>query len=276
MEEGGAKPDSAKDTLRNEWKKLVESEERLRFWKQMVRWDLCVRELEHLGDDIKNKFRSDSMKGGSSEKEVVRICMKLKLKDERRHQRELKERRNKRRKELEREIDSPRKFKKIASQLNVEAAKWRKLERRKYTDKATHLKKIREEEEEKALLKCPEEIISYKDVIVFNKKEMEKLNKELVEVSMIGDVELDDDERALLRLPPKFATRRRLDTLDMRTDFEMGAAKLRYQIHKEDTFKEISEEDELENKCKRRKHLDDDERKDMEKMDAIEAEGRRV
>ena len=101
MEEGGRKQDTVKDALRDEWKKLIECEERLRFWKVMVGWDLCVRELAHLGEDLKSKFRSESMQGGSSDKEVVRLMMKLKLKDERKHQRELKERRNRKRKELE-------------------------------------------------------------------------------------------------------------------------------------------------------------------------------
>ena len=91
---------------------------------------------------------------------------------------------------------------------------------------------------------CPGEIIEFKDVIVFNKVEMEKMRKEVVEISTIGDVKLDEDERALLKLPPKFATRRKVDLVDMRTDLEMGAAKLRYSIHKENTFKEIGKEDE--------------------------------
>ena len=94
---------------------------------------------------------------------------------------------------------------------------------------------------------------------------------------MIGEVKLDQDERALLMLPPKFATRRKLDTLDMRTDFEMGAAKVRYQIHKEDSYKEIEEEENVdENICKRRRQLAVEETEDMDKMDMTEAEGRRV
>ena len=74
---------------------------------------------------------------------------------------------------------------------------------------------------------------------------MERISKEVVEVTRIGEVDLDEDERALLMLPPKFALRRKLNEVDMRTDIEIGAAKLRYQIHKENSFKEISEEDEI-------------------------------
>ena len=104
------------------------------------------------------------------------------------------------------------------------------------------------------------------------------MRKEIVEVSTIGEVNLDEDERALLKLPPKLATRRKLEFADMRTDIEMGAAKIRYDTHKENSFKDIGEEDEIEDnrKMKRRKQLTEEERKDMEQMDEIEAEGRRV
>ena len=63
MEEGGYGRD-IKEDVRNTWKKLVESEERLKFWKNMVGLKLCVREVENLGEDLKNKFRSEVMKGG--------------------------------------------------------------------------------------------------------------------------------------------------------------------------------------------------------------------
>ena len=68
MEEGGGRQDSvhgstnvAKDNLRDLWKKLIESEERLNFFRKMVGWELNVREIEHLGDDLNNKFKSDRM-----------------------------------------------------------------------------------------------------------------------------------------------------------------------------------------------------------------------
>ena len=57
MEEGGNGRES-KDKLRNSWRKMIESEERLKFWKNMVGLELGVREIENLGDDIKQKFRS--------------------------------------------------------------------------------------------------------------------------------------------------------------------------------------------------------------------------
>ena len=70
MEERGTRqdyePTAAKDSLRDKWRKLIESEERLLFFKKMVGMGLNVRELEHLGEDLNNKFRSETMKGGKS------------------------------------------------------------------------------------------------------------------------------------------------------------------------------------------------------------------
>ena len=136
IEEGGKGQDAVKNSLRNKWKKLVECEERLRFWKRMVGKGMSVRELAHIGEDIKNKFRSESMKEGNREQEVVNLVMMLKLKDERRHAKELKERRNETRKELESLVESSRQFKKIIKMLNKEATNLRKVERCKYNKKA--------------------------------------------------------------------------------------------------------------------------------------------
>ena len=59
----------------------------------MLEWGVGIRELEHMGDEIKEKFRSEKMKGGRSEREVVMLVMSLKLRDEKKHRKELKERR---------------------------------------------------------------------------------------------------------------------------------------------------------------------------------------
>ena len=135
MEEGG----SRQNNLRNAWRKLVESEERLRFWKKVVGWEVGVREIEHLGDDLKDKFRSMQMRGGQCERKVVSLVMESKLKDEKKLQRELKREKEKRRKDLEKDCNSKRLFTKIISKVNSKAKNWRNTERKKR-------KKLTEEE----------------------------------------------------------------------------------------------------------------------------------
>ena len=62
---------------------------------------------------------------------------------------------------------------------------------------------------------CPEELSDYCGISIFKKEKMLALVKEKVEVSVIGEVKLDQDEKDLLCLPPKFAIRRRLKSIDM-------------------------------------------------------------
>ena len=238
-----------------------------------------VRELEYLGEELRAKYRSDRMKKGGSEKEVVSLAMKLKLRDDQRHLHELQKERNKRREELRLALDGEKRFSRVMSKINTEIKKVRQKERIKFERKVSHLKDIKIKEEIKKLEECPEEIIKYKDVKIFSKTEMDKLSKEKVEITRIGEIELDENETALLSLPPKFAVRRRLCSISMQTDVEMGMSKVRYQIQKEDSVREIGENDELEGhekKNKKRKLLSAEEIDELEEIERIEAEGRRV
>ena len=144
-EEGGMRQSEevikAKNDFRDGWRKLVESEERLKFFKRMVGWNLEVREIEHLGEDLNNKFRSERMRNAKSEKEVIGLIMKLKLKDERKYQRERKHIRNNYREKLM-QLTSKQQLGIILSTVNRESKRWRKLERSKYNKKIEHIKNI--------------------------------------------------------------------------------------------------------------------------------------
>ena len=271
IEDGGKRLDAVRDA----WRKQIESEERLKFWRKMVGWGLSVREVQHLGEEIHNKYRSENMKLGMSEKVVVKMITDLKLKDEKKHQRELKCIRNEK-KELLAKGTSNSNFKKLISKVNNEAKKWRRVEKSKYNTKANHLFNLRQMEEENKLQTCPAEISTYKNIKVFNKIEMEAMKKEKVEIESIGDVELDPDEKALLSLPPKFAVRRKLSKLDQKTDLELCMAKVRMQTHKENRIREIEGNNNIEKKSKKPKVLNEDETKDLEELDKLEAEARQI
>ena len=91
--------------------------------------------------------------------------------------------------------------------------------------------------------------------------------KDILKVKKIGELELDSDEEALLKLPPKFAVRRRLCSIEMKTDLEMGVLKVRYQIHKEEDDKDSKDAEYKEdigndtNENKRRRVLTKDEKR---------------
>ena len=162
--EAGGQRKETKDRLRNVWRKQVESEERLKFLKRMVGVNIGVRETEHIGENIVEKFRSEKMKRGESEQEIVKLIMNMKLKDEKCHQRELKREKQSIRSELEGEFEGENSFRRIISDLNYEAKRWRKMERNRFQKKEKHLKGVREKIELEEMEKCPEEIETYKEL----------------------------------------------------------------------------------------------------------------
>ena len=125
---------------------------------------------------------------------------------------------------------------------------------------------------------CPSEIEEFSEVSIFSKEKMMLLKKETVNVTVIGDVKLDSDERQLLCLPPKFAVRRRLKSIDMKTDLEMGLAKVRLQINKEKMVRVETEGEKwsTEMNKKRPRLLDKEEIKDLEETDKVDAESRQT
>ena len=101
------------------------------------------------------------------------------------------------------------------------------------------------------------------------------MSKEEVKVETIGKVKLDKDEKELLKLPPKFAVRKKLNSVAMEVDSEMCMAKVRYQKKKEDLVKEFEDEETEENNKKRMK-LKSEEIEDLEVLERLNAEARRI
>ena len=65
----------------------------------------------------------------------------------------------------------------------------------------------------------------------------------------------------------------------MKTDIECAAAKVRYQVRKEDEVRKLEDDlvDEIGKNCEKRKRmLNSDEKKDLENLEKLEAESRRV
>ena len=109
------------------------------------------------------------MKVGRNEREVISLIMGLKLIDEKKHQKELKERRNREKETWRLEIEGIRQYKRLTSLLNNEARKYRKIERTNYNQKFLHQKNIRQKDEERQLTECHTEINEYKEILVFNR-----------------------------------------------------------------------------------------------------------
>ena len=89
-----------------------------------------------------------------------------------------------------------------------------------------------------------------------------------------------EEEKEVLKLNPKFAVVERLDSENMEIETEMGLAKYRYQIIREDEIMDDLEDEVMEEnkeiKVKKRRRLNEEEEKLMEEMEIIEAESRQI
>ena len=83
----------------------------------------------------------------------------------------------------------------------------------KYRQKIDHLGNVRRKEEEKrkSRVEIPDEIKIYKDCIIFDEERFSSMKEAETGRKTIGKVELDEDEKAALSLPPNFAIMKFLD-----------------------------------------------------------------
>ena len=132
-----------------------------------------------------------------------------------------------------------RKGRNMIKNLRKEAAKAKREAMMKNEAKMKHLrKKFRSDEEEK-LDKIPGAMKNFnlENLSIFNKKKFDDLKTIEYEVDVIGDVILTDNERLILRLPPKFAVEENLPVEGLALDEELSFAKARMTINKEESEK---------------------------------------
>ena len=89
--------------LRPVWLKTTESEERLRWFRQMIGRYLLVRDVEAFLQNTCDKLRSEDSRLREEEREVSKSLMVLKRNDERRHLRQLKSEKESLRRQIKKE-----------------------------------------------------------------------------------------------------------------------------------------------------------------------------
>ena len=233
---GGMRQDRVRELLI----KQVESEARIEFWGEIVRLKVGTRELEKIGESLHCKFRSKSMQSGNGQRVLIENGGVLKLRDEKKYRRELYCENEMEKSLWRKELKNVWKYKRKMNLIKDIARKHKKKERKRLNKKLKHLITLKKEMDEKDLKICPIELDSYKDAIVYDKDKFDRLCKDEIKVNSIGDVDLSKEEMEVLRLHPKFGVMERLDSTEMEIEIEMGAAKYRYNILKED---EVMEDD---------------------------------
>ena len=120
----------------------------------------------------------------------------------------------------------------IIKHQSISAQRVRADFRLKYDLKELHLKKKHEARQSPMACK-PQDIGEYINAKVYNTEEFDGIMEEEITISMVGQIELTDNEREVLKLHPKFAVREEVDEEDMDFQGELGYAKVRYQLLKE-------------------------------------------
>ena len=225
---------------------------------ELVKIKVGFPDIEEFCLELESKYRSTATgslkdKGDKSpEWQIVKVCMNLKLVDERKTNSELVSLRYNLRKKLENALGkNSRKARNRIKNLRCEAARRKKQVMTKNEEKLTHLrKKFRKSEEDKVDI-IPDAIKDMKleELSIFSKEKYEEITAIEYETEVIGDdVMLNNNERLILRLPPKFAIEENLPAEGLALDEELAYAKARMTISKEEEEKleedEVIEEDE--------------------------------
>ena len=259
---------------REVWSKLAESEARLHLIMELQKLKVGFPDVEEFCLQIESKYRSVAVGSlqeqgeKSPEWQIVKICMDLKLKDERKKNAELvTERYNLRRKIEETLGRNTRRTRNKIKNLRTEAARRKKTVMTKYEDKLTHLRKKYRIGEEEKIDNIPESIKDLKlnNLSIFNKKKFEEIKTIEYETEVLGDLELSVKERMILRLPPKFAIEENLPPGGLSLDEELGFAKARMTLKKEQDEKLEREEDEG---IEVEEEVDEELEEEMEKVEA--------
>jgi hypothetical protein len=232
--------------MRDIWTDLAVSQCRVDMFRALARLDIGVNETEDFNAAQNLKFRSSKFKfkGCQKNRNVVDEAMRSKLRDAICTRNEVSRERDKLRRQLKKTYGQKTvKTRKILRELNTAAQEKRKELREYYKEKIDHLKKKNQKRKQEERSLVPEDVKDYSSAKVFDEQEYEKIEVETIEVGVIGQVELSEEEKAVLRLHPKFSVRDIITVEILDFEQELGNAKLRYELRKENEENLIEEEE---------------------------------
>ena len=228
------------------WTSLALSEARLEFLNRLVSFSLGLREIQELTENSTSKFRSEKFKL-NKEKESVKLGkehMILKIRDEKAfHEEKLTEKNEMRRKLVRKTGENTRRTRTIIKSLRTEAMRQKTLARDRYDKKLRFLREKYRGENIDEMEKTPEGLENYRNAKIFSRLKYDKLERQDPTICVVGDLEISEEERQALSLPPKYGIMAKLLEIDFENDLEIGLAKLRYQLLQE-LGEELSQEDE--------------------------------
>ena len=194
----------------------------------MLERDLVLRDILKFGQIIEEKMRAESSREGEIGREALIQIMRIKLMEEMRFYRESKRIRETIRDYIRRKFGR-RRYNSIIEKIK-QAMEKRKTElEEKYKNKIEHLAALREQEKRDKLEIIPAGLERYANCKIFSREKMKEMRPQHITHKLIGDIKIDENEKKVLDLNPKFAVMKKLVNIEMEQDIELGMAKLRYE-----------------------------------------------
>ena len=123
--------------------------------------------------------------------------------------------------------ENTRRTKTFIKYLRNEAMRVKNEAREKYEKKLRFLKtKYGGESMDDRMEKPPKGLEIYGEAKIFSRHEYDDLRRQDQAVVIVGDMEISENEKQALRLPPKYGLMARLMETDFENDIELGLAKL--------------------------------------------------
>ena len=192
--------------------------------------------MEEFNLGLKINFRSEKSreKLEKGENKFVKAAMDSKFEDELAKNSEFTRERNKKRRELAARLGkNTRTYNRIIKNLRAEARIEKEEYKKKYKNKLEHLQKKYREDNETKLDRAPNDIIEFSDLSIFDRDKFSRIVPVVYDTATVGDISLDEDEQAILRLNPKFSVVQPLLPGGLEFEQEQAYAKVRMEINKE-------------------------------------------
>ena len=218
------------------WSDIAVSEVKMRMMQELRTLNVGFNEVEEFNLGLMYNCKSQKMKDerNNPTKKVIKAAMEIKLNDERLFNKELCNERNKWRRKMAIMIGNNTKpYRKLMNHLNNEATKEREKHEAKYIEKVKHLKKKYTEDEEGKLDGVPPGLEQFSCLSIFNKVKFANISAKDYNVIVLGDMNIDDDEKKVMRLPPKFGVLQPLHRDGLAFEQELCYAKIRMEIGQE-------------------------------------------
>ena len=197
--------------LKKLWKDIAGSEERLKLMSELKNRKIGFNEIEMFNLGLEYDLKSEKLRKTTNKptEKVTEAVMNLKIRDEAQHHREMNRRRDKLRRWLKNRHEHKHyKYKMLIKELRTEAERTRREMAEKYRKKLKHLEeKYQEKETEERI---PTDMEQLKDLRIFRQEKFEEIETEEIEIPIIGEVELTENEKKVLKRTPKFAIPERL------------------------------------------------------------------